>query len=77
MKKPSASKVEHTTEPLAVGAPLLAVPQVAELLSVRPEHVYRLVAQRRIPFLKLGRLLRFERCRVDAWIASGRVDPVH
>lgn len=77
MKKPSASKAEHTTEPPAVGTPLLAVPQVAELRSVRPEHVYRLVAQRRIPFLKLGRLVRFEPCRIGAWIASGRVEPVH
>jgi excisionase family DNA binding protein len=34
---------------------LLDIHGVAEVLSVTPRHVQRLVAERRIPYLKIGR----------------------
>lgn len=40
--------------------PLLDLPAVAERLGVNERHVRRLVADQRIPFLKWGRLLRFD-----------------
>jgi excisionase family DNA binding protein len=51
------------------------VPQVAELLNVREQHVYRLVYERRIPHVKVGRLLRFDPDELTLWIDSGRVAP--
>ena len=53
-------------------APLLAVTQVAELLNVRPRHIYRLVSERRIPYIKLGKLLRFEPAVITDWIQASR-----
>ncbi|MFN0090055.1 MAG: helix-turn-helix domain-containing protein [Acidimicrobiales bacterium] len=53
-------------------APLLAVTEVAQLLNVRPRHIYRLVSERRIPYIKLGKLLRFEPAAITEWIQSGR-----
>jgi excisionase family DNA binding protein len=49
---------------------LLTVPEAAQLLSVKPRTIYAWVAERRIPFSKVGRLLRFDRIALLAWAAS-------
>lgn len=49
---------------------LLTVKEAASLLSVRPRTVYALVAERRIPFSKVGRLLRFDQAELRAWAAA-------
>lgn len=54
---------------------LLDVAGVAELLNVPERHVRRLVAERRIPFVKWGHLLRFDPATVAAWLDDARVDP--
>jgi excisionase family DNA binding protein len=46
---------------------LLNVKQAAALLGVAPRTIYAWVAERRIPFRKAGRLLRFERAALLAW----------
>ena len=48
--------------------PLLDVDGVAARLNITVRHVRRLVAERRIPYLKLGNLLRFDPEEVDAWL---------
>jgi len=53
---------------------LLDINEVALRLAVSPRHVRRLVSERRIPFVKWGRLVRFERGDVEAWIAAQRQD---
>ena len=47
---------------------LLDINQVAEFLGISKDTLYKMVNQRRIPFVKVGRLLRFERDALDAWI---------
>ncbi len=47
---------------------LLAIDEVAEFLGISKDTIYKMVNQRRIPFVKVGRLLRFERDALDAWI---------
>jgi predicted DNA-binding transcriptional regulator AlpA len=37
--------------------------------------VRRLVEERRIPYRKIGRLLRFDPDEVEAWLDRCRVDP--
>lgn len=46
---------------------LLKVKKAAALLGVAPRTIYAWVAERRIPFRKAGRLLRFERAALLAW----------
>lgn len=54
---------------------LLTVQDLCERLNCEPSYVYRLVHERRIPFLKLGhRKLRFNPVQVDAWIDQRIVD---
>jgi len=52
--------------------PLLDLPDVAERLNVNHRHVRRLVAERRIPYLKWGHLLRFDPAEIDAWLDRAR-----
>jgi excisionase family DNA binding protein len=55
--------------------PLLTIEDVAELLSVRPGYVRRLVRERRIPYVKVGKLLRFDPGDLEEWLEAGRVEP--
>jgi len=55
---------------------LLDVNQVAERLCVSPRFVRRLVDERRIPFCKLGKFVRFDPAEIDAWIDARRVQAV-
>lgn len=54
---------------------LLDLPAVARRLGVGERHVRRLVAERRIPFVKWGHLLRFDPDDLAAWIEAHRQRP--
>jgi excisionase family DNA binding protein len=54
--------------------PLLSVEQAAERLGTSVRFVRRLVFQRRIAYVKLGRYVRITARDLDAFIAAGRVD---
>ena len=45
---------------------------VASRLGVQVRHVRRLVSERRIPFIKWGRLLRFDPVEIEAWLDDAR-----
>ena len=50
--------------------------QAGEYLGTGERFVRRLVAERRIPFVKLGKLVRFKPDDLDAWIEANRVEPL-
>lgn len=52
---------------------LIDLPMTADRLGVNVRYVRRLVAERRIPYIKLGHLLRFDPDEVDAWLDRARV----
>ncbi len=54
--------------PHASQGPLLDVDELAERLNISVRHVRRLVAERRVPYLKVGHLVRFEPAAIDAWL---------
>jgi excisionase family DNA binding protein len=60
------------TEHSASMPPLIDIHQVAFLLGVTERHVRRLVFERRIPFIKWGRLLRFDPAELEAWLNEKR-----
>lgn len=51
---------------------LLTVTDLAEHLGVDIRHIRRLVAERRIPFIKWGHLLRFDPAEIADWIDENR-----
>jgi len=68
---PQASAYEPT--PLGDPGQLLTIDQAAEYLSTGQRFVRRLISERRIPYVKLGKHVRLERCALDAFVAAGRV----
>ena len=57
----------------------LTLSEAAAYLNVTERYVRRLVAERRVAYHKVGRLLRFRRADLDALFEAGRVEvpPVH
>lgn len=49
--------------------------EAADYLHTTTRHVRRLVAERRIAYLKVGSLLRFRQQDLDDYIESQRVEP--
>ena len=52
---------------------LLTVPETAALLRLKPSTIRAWVCQRRIAFIKLGRLVRIKRTDAEAVIAENLV----
>ncbi len=61
------------TERLPITPRLLDVNEVAIYTGLSAHTLYTMVSQRRIPFVKLGRLTKFDRYELDRWIASKSV----
>lgn len=55
---------------------LLTIPEVAELLNTSETTVRRWIAQREIPFLKLGGSIRFDRKDITAYLDNARIEPI-
>ena len=53
---------------------MLNVPEVADRLGTSQRFVRRLIAERRIPYTKLGKHVRIAEADVEAFIAAGRID---
>jgi excisionase family DNA binding protein len=51
---------------------LIDLEEVARRLGVNQRHVRRLGAERRIPFVKWGHLLRCDPATIDAWVDEHR-----
>ncbi len=63
----------HGRAPSGDSGQLLTIDEAAEYLSTGQRFVRRLISERRIPYVKLGRHVRLERCALDAFVAAGRV----
>jgi excisionase family DNA binding protein len=51
---------------------LMDLPAVALRLGVNERHIRRLVAERRIPYIKWGHLIRFDPAEVAVWLNANR-----
>ena len=54
---------------------LLDAAELAKRLGVTARFVRRLVDERRVPYVKVGRFVRFDPLEVQRWIAGSRVEP--
>jgi len=50
---------------------IMTVEEVAEYLRVRPSSVYEWAKTGKMPAAKVGRLWRFHREEIDAWVRNG------
>lgn len=55
---------------------LLSTPEAAKVLAVTPHtlEVWRTTGRHRIPYIKIGRLVRYRPADLDAWLTARTVD---
>jgi excisionase family DNA binding protein len=56
---------------------LMNIEQLAARLGITVRHVRRLVAERRLPYYKVGRLVRFSATEIEEWLQSHRFTAAH
>jgi excisionase family DNA binding protein len=56
---------------------LIDIQEAARILGVPVRHVRRLVAERRVPFIKWGSRLHFDPVELEEWIDGHRIAPSH
>lgn len=56
---------------------LMSVKQAAEYTGLSPHTVYSMVSQRRIPHIKVGRLVKFDIVLLQRWIDCHTVKPIN
>jgi len=47
---------------------ILTVKELAEYLRIKPVTVYKLIKEKRVPFVKLGSTYRFYKPKVNTWL---------
>jgi excisionase family DNA binding protein len=57
------------------GRPMLKPEEVAERLNVSLRFIRRLCHERRVPYTKVGKFVRFDADELEAWIVTHRVVP--
>ena len=55
------------------GGPLLSVAEAGEYLGTGERFIRRLITERRIGYVKVGKYVRLERTTLDAFVDAGRV----
>ena len=55
---------------------LLTVPEAADLLATSDRFVRRLIAERRIEFVKVGRHVRIRESALVAFVVEGTIPPM-
>jgi excisionase family DNA binding protein len=54
---------------------LVTVDQAAEYLATKPRFIRRLIAEKRIPYVKLGAHVRLDTDDLEAFVDAGRICP--
>ena len=52
----------------------LRIPQAASYLGLAPKTLYKLAEEKRIPHIRKGRTLFFDRQALDKWMQAGAVN---
>ncbi len=52
---------------------LFGIDELSQYLKVPKATIYSWTHQKRIPHMKLGRVLRFDRAEIDGWLGTLRV----
>lgn len=58
------------------GEPLFDVKVLATYLEVTPDWIYKKTADRSIPYIKVGRFIKFKKSEIDAWLVEQSVRPL-
>jgi excisionase family DNA binding protein len=64
-QEPGSQQKEDHTDVLSLS--FLDVREVAHYLKLRPSTIYSMAGNRKIPFYRIGRQLRFRKSEIDQW----------
>ncbi len=64
------------TKPVRKDDSLLGVKELAEYIGVSIQWVYERVQLKEIPYIKVGKHLRFRKSDIDGWLDSLKVPPM-
>jgi excisionase family DNA binding protein len=53
----------------------LTISEVCDILQVKRHYIYGLTSRKQIPFVKLGRFLRFDRDKIEQWLKDKTQKP--
>ena len=53
---------------------LITVEELAKYLNLNPHTIYMWVEQRKIPFIKIGRMVRFDLIEIEEWLTSKKTE---
>ncbi|MFC1599234.1 helix-turn-helix domain-containing protein [Candidatus Omnitrophota bacterium] len=53
----------------------LGIKELSEYLGVKTRTVYSWISEQKIPYVKVGRLVRFELRKIDEWLDNNSVEP--
>lgn len=71
----TAGSIQGRSEVVSPSEGLIGIPGLARRLGTTVRHVRRLVAERRIPYLKVGGLIRFDPIDIAVWLEGQKVLP--
>jgi excisionase family DNA binding protein len=54
---------------------LLNVEELSELFSIPRENIYRLIKAGELPYLRIGKRIRFDESEIVEWLKSKKVRP--
>jgi len=55
---------------------LIGTEELAKYLDIKLNTVYCWVYLRKIPYLKVGRLVKFDLVEIDSWLADKRIQEI-
>ena len=55
---------------------LIGIQEAAHYTGVSPTTLYKWVSQRKIPYIKMGRLVKFDPVKLEEWIKQQTVMPM-
>jgi excisionase family DNA binding protein len=55
---------------------LSTIQEAADYMGLSPHTLYTMVSQRRVPFVRVGRLVKFDVELLDKWIKQNTVMPM-
>jgi len=73
----SDQRLKRNTESTeAITRRLFTISEVAQYTGLSVDTLYTMVSQRRIPYVKAGRLVKFDLKAIDTWIERHSVKPL-
>ena len=54
----------------------LSVKELSEYLGIPKHTIYSWTSMKRIPYVKIGRLLRFDKNKIDSWLKERTIEPL-